>query len=512
MFPGMDRSGILLTGATGFIGWYVLRELLQRGQSVTAIVRPGDAGSGDERLRSMMRRSGWPNEWNRSLRIVEGSLPNDFSAHRESVESCDRVIHSAAALNFDRDCHGEPQRTNVDGTIQLGQLAAECGIRRFLYVSTAYVCGRVVGTVDETVGGRGAPRNDYENSKQEAERWLAQESGLDWTIARPGIVVGDSRTGSTRNYFGIYRVLKSIARLCEKLPVNNDGQRHLPLRLGFSGKETSSLIPVDFVSSAIVDLSLRDDVGQECVHLTPDQPTTTATLLEAIEAFHGVRGIEFVGPGGVDLASRNVFERIFDRETKIVGQYFEDDPGFSTANRRRLLPDFPDAPVDVSMMVRLQAFGAANDWGDSDRVGNADLTFDCADFFLRHFPAASADSQLPSIPGLSTVVRFEIRGPKNGHWLCRLEHGRVVDIAQTNDRVTWADFLYQTDSDTFQQIVAGQLNVRQAFFERRINIDGDLERALLLAVLFEDLLQESPYFAKQMPGRADPVATEGACA
>lgn len=512
MFPRMDTAGVLLTGATGFVGRYVLLELLQRRQHVTALVRPSDTASGEERLRSLMRSFGWPDEWNRQLSVIESTLPNDAPDQLPPLEkamaSCDRVIHCAAALNFDRNRDSEPQRTNVDGTIQLGRLAADCGIRRFLYVSTAYVCGRMTGAVDETVGNAGEPRNDYEASKQQAERWLVQKSGLDWTIVRPGIVVGDSRTGHTGNYFGIYRVLRSIARLCSKLPVDQDGIRHLPLRLKLSGKEASHLIPVDFVSAAIADLALRDDVARECVHLTPDRPTTTATLLEAIGSFHRLQGIEFVGAENGNTAARNVYERIFDRETQIVSQYFEDDPTFDTTNRRRLIPGFPDTPVDESMLIRLQAFGAADDWGHVDRIRKSRGTFDCTEFFLRHFPAAAADSRLPQVPGLSAVVRFEIRGSDNGDWLCRLAHGRVVDIACTNGRATGADFLYQTDSDTFQQIVAGCLNIRQAFFERRINIDGDIERALLLAVLFEDLLQESPYHTAATSGDDTVVKAE----
>jgi len=512
MSPRKDKARILLTGATGFIGRNLLRELLLRGQSVTAIVRATDAETGDQRLRGMMRRNGWPAAWNSSLQIMEGSLSESLVPESGIVESCDQVIHCAAALNFDRNRDGEPWRTNVDGTVRLGRLAAEFGIRKFLYVSTAYVCGPSVGTVFEGVGNTAKPRNDYEASKQEAERWLVQDSELDWTIARPGIVVGDSRTGHTGNYFGVYRVLKSIARLCDRLPIGSDGTKSLPLRLPFTGNETNHLVPVDFVSSAIANLALRDDVSQECVHLTPDRPTTTATLLEAIRVFHDVRGIEFVGTDGVNPSDRNVFERLFDRETKIVGQYFEDDPEFDTTNRQRLVPDFPNVPVDVDMLMRLQAFGDADNWGNAHRSRGTGTAFDCADFFSRHFRAAAADSQLAQIPGLSTVVGFEIRGASNGNWLCRLEHGCVVDVAPTNARATGADFLYQADANTFQQILAGDLNIRQAFFERRINIDGDVERALLLAVLFEDLLQESPYDAIGPQSDDKSVAAEHACA
>lgn len=150
MFPRIDKTRILLTGATGFIGRHVLRKLLQRGHRVTAIVRASNTATGEERLRSLMRSCGWPDEWNQQLSVIEGALPNlsaiQSLALNKAMASCDRVIHCAAALNFDRNRDGEPQRTNVDDTIQLGKMAGDCGIRKFLYVSTAYVSGRVTST------------------------------------------------------------------------------------------------------------------------------------------------------------------------------------------------------------------------------------------------------------------------------------------------------------------------------------------------------------------------------
>lgn len=510
----MDRSNILLTGATGFVGQWVLRELLLRGHEVTALVRAGNGQTGEQRLRRIMQKSGWPGEWNAAVRVVEGSLPHGLPRAAD-VKLCDRLIHSGAALNFHRDQRGEPFRTNLEGTKQLGRLASDCGMSNFLHVSTAYVCGNARGMASEGVEQTAEVRNDYEASKREAEKWLVNESGLPCTIARPGIVVGDSQTGRTASYFGIYRVLRSISRLCERLPVGSDGTRHLPLRLAFTGEETSHLIPVDVVASAVVDLAVRDDAVGECVHLTPQRPLTTGTLLRAVADFHNVRGIEFVGPDGVDVENRNTFERVFDRETQIVGQYFEDDPTFETNSQRRLLPEFPVEPVDYSLLMKLQAFAAADDWGDAKRqarskqAASSGEKFDCGDFFLRHFPAASAASRLEQINGLSTIVRFEITDATRGHWLCRLQDGLIVDIAATDSSTVQGNFHYQTDVETFQKIVSGGLNIREAFFARQIHIHGDIERALLLAVLFEELLQESPY---QTPGSSTAPMTEAACA
>ena len=107
-------------------------------------------------------------------------------------------------------------RTNVGGTAALLDLCRRIGLPRFHLVSTAFVCGRCRGRICEEDLDLGQEfHNPYEQSKFEAERLVRQADGIEPTIYRPAVIVGDSRTGQTSTFTGLYRVLEMAVRLAE---------------------------------------------------------------------------------------------------------------------------------------------------------------------------------------------------------------------------------------------------------------------------------------------------------
>src|SRR5262245_50124706 len=168
----------LLTGATGLLGRYLLRDLLLRGTAVAVLIRERDGQSPAERLEEIL--SYWDGELGqklpRQVHCLAGdvTLPGlglDDAGRRWVAESCPRVLHSAASLTFYcKDRSADPWRTNLTGTERVLDLCRAAGVREFHYVSTAYVCGRREGLIFEDELDFGQQfRNDYEESKFEAE-------------------------------------------------------------------------------------------------------------------------------------------------------------------------------------------------------------------------------------------------------------------------------------------------------------------------------------------------------
>jgi nucleoside-diphosphate-sugar epimerase len=121
------------------------------------------------------------------------------------------------------------ERVNVDGTRNLLEFAgARERFERLQYVSTAYVSGRTRGVFRETDldVGQGF-KNHYEETKFLAEVEVVR-SKLPATIYRPGVVVGDSRTGETAKFDGPYAVLRMMERLPSpgRLPARRHRQGH----------------------------------------------------------------------------------------------------------------------------------------------------------------------------------------------------------------------------------------------------------------------------------------------
>jgi len=92
---------------------------------------------------------------------------------------------------------------------------------------------------------------------------------------------------------------------------------------------------------------------------------------------------------------------------------------------------------------------------------------------------------------LHVTVGLEVAGPGGGQWSCRWQHSQLVEVRPGH--AAHADVRYRMNADTFAAIVTGRQTARDAFFARHIEVEGDLERALKLALIFERFLQESPY-------------------
>ena len=201
-----DRPTTLLTGATGFLGQYILGQLLARGRRVVAVLRPPLTAS-RTRLIGLMQplsvdltaalETG-------QLHLVAGTLPDDLPP--ATWGRTDEIVACAASLQLYCKGNGEPFSTNVAGTQAMLDWADRHEVRRAYVVSTAYVCGSYTDCVGE-VFHHPQPvfHTDYEMSKWQAEqlwqRWAGQ-SGRILTVFRPSFLVGDSVSGYTSQYGG----------------------------------------------------------------------------------------------------------------------------------------------------------------------------------------------------------------------------------------------------------------------------------------------------------------------
>jgi nucleoside-diphosphate-sugar epimerase len=176
-----------VTGATGFIGGTVARQLRKRGDEVVCLVRsPGKAGELTEL----------------GCELVAGDL-GDRGAIRAGMEGCDGVIHAAAMyeVGIPESQHAAMHEANVVGTENVLGAAKEAGVPKIVYVST---CGAFGNThhqiVDETYKHPGVDDGDftsyYEQTKVEAHRLADRmiEEGLPCTIVQPGGVYGPGDT------------------------------------------------------------------------------------------------------------------------------------------------------------------------------------------------------------------------------------------------------------------------------------------------------------------------------
>lgn len=177
-----DKGRVLVTGGTGFLGAYIILELVAKGWPVRAI-RRGDAQA------AFIPSAVWEKvEW------MSGDVL-DVIGLEEAMEGVEAVVHSAAKLSFSRQDRREMYQTNIEGTANVVNVALEQNIRRLVHVSSVAALGRTGGgeTVDEKKHWEESKWNtQYATSKfrGEIEVWRAIGEGLPAVIVNPSTILG----------------------------------------------------------------------------------------------------------------------------------------------------------------------------------------------------------------------------------------------------------------------------------------------------------------------------------
>jgi thioester reductase-like protein len=365
------RGAIFLTGATGFLGMELLARYLERtDRHVYALVRPSGGAEADERLRAVIEElSGDPEAFSGRWTAVAGDaeapgLGIEPAWQCELAAEVDDVVHSAASISFSLPLE-EARRINVAGTRRLLDFAELCrergGLRRFAYVSTAYVAGDHRGRFGEDELDVGQEfRNSYERSKFEAER-LVRERGdaLPVQIFRPSIIVGEQSSGWTASFNVLYPPLKGFeAGAFPALPARPD----TPV----------DVVPVDYVADAIFELAQRPAERGEVHNLVAgERATTVGDLAERVGRYFRRRPPRLLPPRLYRLlihpllvaVSRGRRRRAL-RRTEALFPYFSMRVRFDDRRARaRLDPAGIRPPRPESYLERLLDFAVAARWG-----------------------------------------------------------------------------------------------------------------------------------------------------
>lgn len=284
------RESIFLTGFPGFIAGRLLERLVKPETQFFLLVQPHLVDTAMREVEEVAELTETPLE---SFAIVEGdiTLPN-LGLAREDVETIQfettDVFHLAAAYDL-AVAKDSAFAVNVEGTRNINAIVRGIkNLRRYNYVSTCYVAGRRTGTILETELKHDAGfRNFYEETKYLAETEVEKlKTDLPVTIYRPSVVVGDSQTGETAKYDGIYYLIHYLRKAPTLLRVVNVGNNNVRL----------NLVPVDFVVDAIAVLSRDKSAVGKTLALADPAPLTTAELFDAIAKDMTGRKSEFSPP------------------------------------------------------------------------------------------------------------------------------------------------------------------------------------------------------------------------
>ncbi len=372
---------ILLTGATGLLGRYLLRDLLLADTSVAVLVRRGRRQNAAERVEAMMLS--WESMLDRELprpHVLEGDLtkPNlglDEDELAWVEQNCDSVLHNAASLTFiSSDPDGEPWISNVTGTQNVLDVCEKTGIKDFHHVSTSYVCGLRDGDVFENELDEGQEwGNDYERSKVQAETLVRNATFLSPpTFYRPAIIVGDSQTGFTTSFHGFYATLHLTYTLKKSMNAEMGHDPSKPTRITLDGNECKNFVPVDWVSAVTTHVVTNRELHGQTYHLTPESSVSATEVKQVLDLAIGFEGSVFHGAGKpVDDPSE--IEQLFYEHIRVYDSYWRDDPKFDGTNTRNAAPHLPCPTIDFDMLLMMANKAIEMDFRWKEKVPAANV-------------------------------------------------------------------------------------------------------------------------------------------
>lgn len=294
---------IFLTGATGFLGAYIIKDVLERtGRDVRLIAHVRgvrDPKAALDRLRQSLQGYGlWHEEWSARLSCVVGDLSKpqlgiEQNTWQKLTQEVDVVIHNGATVHWVKRYH-DMMASNVNSTIDAMKLCNEGKPKLFTFVSSTSVLdtdhyvqisdhnistGRsALSEEDDMEGSRNGLGTGYGQTKWVSEQLVreAGKRGLRGTVIRPGYILGDSETGVCNTDDFLIRMLKGCIQLASRPRIVN----------------TVNSVPVNHVARVVVAAALNPVAGGVHVaHVTGHPRLRMNEFLASLE-YYGFKAPE----------------------------------------------------------------------------------------------------------------------------------------------------------------------------------------------------------------------------
>jgi amino acid adenylation domain-containing protein/thioester reductase-like protein len=303
---------VFLTGATGFVGAFLVAELLKTTEaSLYCLVRASSAEQGHDRIRGVLMEYGiWDPTFTDRIIPVNGTLSRphlglDAPQWQHLAAMVDVIYHCGADVNFLQPYH-TLKASNVLGTAEVLRLACDGSVKPVHFVSSTYVFSRFSypsGTdLTETMEPLHDPKTTfgYTQTKWVSEQLVreAGRRGLPVYVYRCGRVAGHSRTGACQTYDLVWQAVK------------------VGIEMGVAPMLNMSLdiTPVDYVVGALVHISRQQDLRGLNFHLVSDHPLPEARFVSWLEDYgYGGERVTF------DEWCRRVVQQAADLSDRTAG-------------------------------------------------------------------------------------------------------------------------------------------------------------------------------------------------
>ncbi len=397
----------LVTGSTGFLGSAITRRLLVSGYKLRLLIRErnydahpasfgwestikelilgshlngylpeqhsitGGQTSADESLYDLFLSN---------VEIFEGDITSrdlglEGNEYSKLCYEVDEIFHCAAATHFENQRDDEHMVVNVKGTENMLQFANSDKQKRFHYISTAYIAGKQNGIVYENeMRDELLFNNEYERSKFIAEKIVikyAKDNDIPYTIYRPSIIVGDSKTGDTCRFDNLYIFAKVLFNIRNSvMDHKSENLNDITVRVPGVPDALINRVPVNYVADAIVAISKVKESINKIFHITNPDPPELSALRDLLIPVLGMKGINVKIDEQIERKRLNTSERLFLRHTRTYYSYLFSRLRFDCRNTQSVLEntDIICPAVTRDLVKVLIDFAVSHNWGDGKQT------------------------------------------------------------------------------------------------------------------------------------------------
>lgn len=358
-FGASEAKNIFVTGATGFLGAFLVRDLLKKSEDITVycLTRCLDMYDGLERIKSnMLKFKCWDNSFRHRIIAVKGDLSKEKFALSESdwdelCQKTDMIFHCGAVLNFLYP-YSAMKKTNVSSTIECLRLASTKKMKYFNYVSSYSVFD------NPSHFGKNALEDDpldspdgyflgYSETKWVSEKIvaLARKRGIKAKVYRPGDITGTKEDG-----------IWAVRDLTSRMIIGCIQMKVVPIV-----EMPLNFTPVDYVSAAMVKIAFLDGDWDKAYNIINPNIKSSAELLKSIfeskkfvvpmpyKLWKGMLNKSKLGKNALKILSC-----LFDDkgEGDIITRHMENQPIYDLFNTRTALEGsgIECAPMDKELL------------------------------------------------------------------------------------------------------------------------------------------------------------------
>ncbi|MBN1392908.1 MAG: SDR family oxidoreductase [Sedimentisphaerales bacterium] len=357
------KDTVLLTGITGNLGSWLAVELLRRGNKVLALMRDHNRKAAERRLNRILNIAAG-SDLKDNIEIIQGDICAKglgLKSDAKVLNRLSKIIHCAACTKFLSDDGQSHQMMNVQGTLNILELANRLSIP-VAHVSSAYIAGKRTGVVKEDEIDLGQSFNNiYEDTKCRSEMLVhnwAQENSLPAVVLRPSIVLGDSLYGKTVRFASLYDYMRVLVLIVPRLGDSC-------VRVVTKPDVTKNIIPVDYfakVASHIINSGVPGTY-----HITNPVPLAIKDFGRIFSRLFGLHHYKLVKPDSFLRQKPNRIERLIQKSTSVYNPYMLSEPVFDRTNTDKLLAgtgiELP--PTDFPYFKKLLDYACSVNWQEN---------------------------------------------------------------------------------------------------------------------------------------------------